>query len=462
MRAVAVRRSDGETTAVMTQTLPETRYAKTLDGGYIAYKILGKGEVDVAIVGSIATNIEVFMDFEPAARSWFDLASSARLTLHDRRGTGLSDDMGGLPNLETRADDLVAVLDAAGQERPILLASGDGGMVAALLAATRPDRVAGLVWFQAQARSVAAPDWPHGRNPSEVEQLAEAAETGWGTPAFVEQMYPSMKMEGDVVEFLATMQRHACGPATAVGFIRLHHEYDVRELLPTLRLPVLALASKGWSDDRMFRQAEATVELIPGGSLQVLPSTATRLWHPSVISETREFCGIGRPPPEFDTVLATVLFSDIVGSTEHQARLGDRAWKELLERHHATVRAALGRWRGVEIDTAGDGFFASFDGPARGIQCALEISRRVTDLGIQIRAGMHTGECELIDGKIGGLSVAIGARVAATASAAEVLVSQTVKDLVAGSGLEFEDRGERELKGVPGRWRLYSVASHPT
>ncbi len=444
----------------MTETVPETRYAKTLDGGYIAYKILGKGEVDVAIVGSIATNIEVFMGYEPAARSWFDLASSARVTLHDRRGTGLSDDMGGLPNLETRAADLVAVLDAAGQERPILLASGDGGMVAALLAATRPDRVAGLVWFLAQARSVAAPGWPHGRDPLEVEQLAEAAETGWGTPAFVEQMYPSMKSDGHALEFLATMQRHACGPATAVGFMRLHHQYDVREVLPTLRLPVTVLAPRGSSDDRLFRQAEATAELIPGGILQLLPATATRLWHPSVISETRTFCGIGQPPPELDTVLATVLFSDIVGSTGHQARLGDRAWKELVEQHHATVREALGRWRGVEIDTAGDGFFASFDGPARGIQCALEISRRVGDLGIQIRAGMHTGECELIDGKIGGLSVAIGARVAATASATEVLVSQTVKDLVAGSGLEFEDRGEHELKGVPGRWRLYSVASH--
>jgi class 3 adenylate cyclase len=183
------------------------------------------------------------------------------------------------------------------------------------------------------------------------------------------------------------------------------------------------------------------------------------MWHPSVITEARAFCGIDRAPPELDTVLATVLFSDIVGSTEHQARLGDRAWKELVEQHNATVRQALDRWRGREIDTAGDGFFASFDGPARGIQCALEISERVRNLGIQIRAGMHTGECELIDGKIGGLSVSIGARVAANALASEVCVSQTVKDLVAGSGLTFDDRGEHELKGVPGRWRLYAVGN---
>ena len=441
----------------MTGTVPETRYAKTLDGGYIAYKILGGGDVDVAIVGSIATNIEVFMDFEPAARSWFDLASSARVTMHDRRGTGLSDDMGGLPNLETRAADLLAVLDAAGQERPFLLASGDGGMVGALLAATRPDRVAGLIWFHAAARLVAGQGWPHGRDPHDVERLAMAAETGWGTAAFVRQMYPAMAMDGDTIEFLATMQRHACGPATAVGFIRLFHQYDVRDVLPTLRLPVLGLAPQGVSDDGLFRQARATVELIPDGTLRALPAAASRLWHPSVITEAHGFLGVDRPPPELDTVLATVLFSDIVGSTEHQARLGDRAWKQLIERHHAIVRQALARWRGVEIDTAGDGFFASFDGPARSIQCAQEIAQRVRDLGIQIRAGVHTGECELIDGKIGGLTVSIGARVAATAGASEVCVSQTVKDLVAGSGLTFDDRGAHELKGVPDRWHLYRV-----
>ena len=437
--------------------VPETRYAKTLDGGYIAYKILGSDGVDIAIVGSIATNVEVFMDFEPAARSWFDLASSARVTLHDRRGTGLSDDMGGLPNLETRAADLLAVLDASGQQCPMLLAAGDGGMVGALLAATRPDRVAGLVWFQAQGRTVAAPGWPYGRDPRDVERLAEAAETGWGTLAFVRQMYPSMEMDGHTVEFLATMQRQACGPATAVGFIRLLHEYDVREILPTLRLPVLALAPQGLSDDWLFRQAEETAKRIPCGIFHPLPAAAARLWHPSVIAETRAFCGIDRPPPELDTVLATVLFSDIVGSTEHQARLGDRAWKDLVQQHHTTVRRALTKWRGVEIDTAGDGFFASFDGPARCIQCALEISRRVRELGIETRAGVHTGECEVIDGKVGGLSVSIGARVAANAMASEVLVSQTVKDLVAGSGLTFTDRGEHELKGVPDHWRLYAV-----
>src|SRR6266545_1153407 len=229
--------------------IPATSYAKTLDGGYIAYKVLGNGPNEIAIIGSIATNIELFFEFEPAARSWTELASFSRLSLHDRRGTGLSDDMGGLPNLETRAADLLAVLDAAGQGRATLLASGDGGMVAALLAATHPERVSGLVWFGAQARSVAVPDWPFGRDPRDVDRLAREAEAGWGTEAFVRQMYPYAEMDDDVIQFLARMQRHACGPATAVGFIRLLDEYDVREILPTLRLPVLVLAPKGLSED---------------------------------------------------------------------------------------------------------------------------------------------------------------------------------------------------------------------
>jgi len=438
--------------------MPATRYAKTLDGGYIAYKVLGNGPNEIAIVGSIATNIELFLEFEAAARSWLELAAFSRLSLHDRRGTGLSDDMGGLPDLETRAADLLAVLDAADQERPMLLVSGDGGMVGALLAATHPERVGGLVWFGAQARSVATPGWPYGRDPSAVDRLAREAEVGWGTEAFVRQMYPSAEMDDDVIRFLARMQRHACGPATAVGFIRLLHEYDVREILPTLRLPVLVLATTGLPDDWIFEQAKATAELIPDAALHPLPPSASRLWDPMVVEETLAFCGIERPPPELDTVLSTVLFTDIVGSTEKQASLGDRGWKDLVERHHAVVREALARWRGVENDTAGDGFYATFDGPARAIRCAQQVTERVRDLGIEVRAGVHTGECEVIEGKCAGLTVSIGVRVAATAGPSEVRVTQTVKDLVAGSGLTFEDAGEYELKGVPDRWNLYRVA----
>ena len=437
----------------------QTRYAKTLDGGYIAYKLLGdpSSENEVAVIGSIATNVELFFDFEPAARSWSELASFSRLSLHDRRGTGLSDDMGGLPDLETRAADLLAVLDAAGLRRPTLLASADGGMVAALLAATHPDRAAGLVWFFAQARSVKTHGWPFGRDPDDVDLLAREAERSWGTEDFVRRMYANAEMDDDVIRFLARMQRHSCGPATAVGFIRLLHDYDVREILPTLRIPVLALGTEGYPREWVVEQARATAALIPGAVCRSLPASASRLWAPPVIEATFDFCGIQRPPPELDSILSTVLFTDIVGSVEKQAEFGDHAWKELVLQYRSIVRTTLERWRGKENDTAGDGFYAAFDGPARAIRCALEVAERVRDLGIEIRAGVHTGECELIEDKCSGLTVSIGARVAAVGGAGDVLVSQTVKDLVPGSGLQFDDAGEHQLKGVPGRWRLHKV-----
>jgi class 3 adenylate cyclase/pimeloyl-ACP methyl ester carboxylesterase len=437
----------------------QTRYAKTLDGGYIAYKALGdpSSENEVAVIGSIAANVELFFDFEPAARSWLELASFSRLSLHDRRGTGLSDDMGGLPDLETRAADLLAVLDSAGQRRPTLLASADGGMVAALLAATHPDRVAGLVWFFAQARSVKTHGWPFGRDPDDVDLLAKEAERAWGTEDFVRRMYAQAEMDDDVIRFLARMQRHACGPATAVRFIRLLHDYDVREILPTLRIPVLALGTEGYPGEWVVEQTRATAALIPGAVCRSMPARASRLWAPAVIEATFDFCGIQRPPPELDSILSTVLFTDIVGSVEKQAEFGDHAWKELVLRYRSIVRTTLERWRGRENDTAGDGFYAAFDGPARAIRCALEVAERVRDLGIEIRAGVHTGECELIEDKCSGLTVSIGARVAAVGGAGDVLVSQTVKDLVPGSGLQFDDAGEHQLKGVPGRWRLHKV-----
>jgi class 3 adenylate cyclase len=437
----------------------QTRYAKTLDGGYIAYKLLGdpSSENEVAVIGSIATNVELFFDFEPAARSWLELASFSRLSLHDRRGTGLSDDMGGLPDLETRAADLLAVLDAAGLRRPTLLASADGGMVAALLAATHPDRVAGLVWFFAQARSVKTRGWPFGRDPDDVDLLAREAERSWGTEDFVRRMYANAEMDDDVIRFLAKMQRHSCGPATAVGFIRLLHDYDVREILPTLRIPVLALGTEGYPGEWVVEQTRATAALIPGAVCRSMPARASRLWAPAVIEATFDFCGIQRPPPELDSILSTVLFTDIVGSVEKQAEFGDHAWKELVLQYRSIVRATLERWRGKENDTAGDGFYAAFDGPARAIRCALEVAERVRDLGIEIRAGVHTGECELIEDKCSGLTVSIGARVAAVGGPGDVLVSQTVKDLVPGSGLQFDEAGEHQLKGVPGRWRLHRV-----
>jgi class 3 adenylate cyclase len=237
----------------------------------------------------------------------------------------------------------------------------------------------------------------------------------------------------------------------------LLHDYDVREILPTLRIPVLALGTEGYPREWVVEQARATAALIPGAVCRSLPARASRLWAPTVIEATFDFCGIQRPPPELDSILSTVLFTDIVGSVEKQAEFGDHAWKELVLQYRSIVRTTLERWRGKENDTAGDGFYAAFDGPARAIRCALEVAERVRDLGIEIRAGVHTGECELIENKCSGLTVSIGARVAAIGGPGEVLVSQTVKDLVPGSGLRFDDAGEHQLKGVPGRWRLHKV-----
>ena len=432
--------------------VPHTRYAKTPDGGYIAYKVLGQGPPDIAVVGSIATNIEVFFEHEPAARFWLELASFSRLILHDRRGTGLSDDMGGWPNLETRAADLLAVLDAVGSRCPTIVAAADGGMVAALLAATHPERVASLVWSQAAARVVRAADWPHGITHDEMDKRARAAEAGWGSEAFVENIFGN-DVSPDTRRFLAKMQRHACGPATAVGFFRLFHEYDVRQVLPGLSLPVLVVAPAG---DRLPR-ARATAALIPGAAVHVLPADARFLWHSSHMDEIRGFLGVEQPPRQADRILSTVLFTDIVGSTAKAVELGDARWTNLLAEHHQAAQEEVARYRGRLVKTTGDGILATFDGPARAVRCAQAIANAVRPLGLAIRAGCHTGEIELAGDDVLGIAVHISARISALAESSQILVSSTVKDLVAGSGLEFEDRGAHTLKGVPSEWHLYAV-----
>jgi class 3 adenylate cyclase len=434
--------------------IPQTRYAKTPDGGYIAYMVLGDGPKDIAVVGSIPTNLEVFLEYAPAAQVWFELASFSRVILHDRRGTGLSDDMGGWPNLETRAADLIAMLDAAGSSCPTILAAGDGGMVAALVAATHPERVAGIVWGGAVACAVRKPDWPYGSSPDEIDALAGQAESEWGSEAFVERMYGNHHVPPDTKRFLARMQRHACGPATAVGFIRLRHEYDVRHVLPGLSLPVLVLAPDG---SNMLSHARATAALIPGATVHVLPADAIFLWHGSQVDAIRGFLGVAQAARQLDRILSTVLFTDIVGSTETAVRLGDARWRALVVEHDEAAKREVERHRGRFIHTTGDGLLAIFDGPARAVRCARAIINALGPLGLEIRAGCHTGEIELSDNDVQGIAVHIGARIAALAHASQVLVSSTVKDLVAGSGLVFEDNGTHALKGVPDEWHLYAV-----
>jgi class 3 adenylate cyclase len=441
---------------------PPVRYAPT-EGGYIAYQRLGDGPVDLAYVTSIASNLDAWWDYAPAAAYFQGWASFTRLLMHDRRGTGLSD-AGGRPDLETRVADLVAVLDDAGVERTALYGVYEGGMVAALFAAMYPERTRSLIWYSATGRVAYAPDHPWGATEQELREVADVTAATWGSEEQAAEMLRHAGIDPDELPgfaaFSARMNRLACGPATARDLYLVMAGCDVRTTLPAIRVPTLIIDRESF-DDRERAESEDVVARIPGAVLHRLPpGPKSALLDPEpTLAAARAFLGVPAAPTPTDTVLATVLFTDIVDSTQLQARLGDHRWKQLAEQHHAVIREDLARFGGVEQDTAGDGFYARFDGPARAIRCGLAATEAVTRLGIEIRAGVHTGECEIVDGKCGGLSVSIGARVASMATASQVLVSQTVRDLVAGSGLRFDDAGEHELKGVPERWRLYRVVA---
>jgi class 3 adenylate cyclase len=427
----------------------DVRYVRTPDGTYIAYQTLGEGPIDIAWQPDVYSNVDAIWHV-PKYAAWFSgLAAFSRLILHDRRSTGASSRNVLPPNLETRVADSLAVLDAVGSDRPVLGGQLEGGAANVLFAATMPDRVHSLFWWYPAPRSSRAPDYPWGGSPEELDQRMREKMEHWGTREFDDPAEPTFPW--------AMLSRQSATPDVAINLELIWRQTDVRGTLPAVTAPTLLLAREQDRDALEYLRSlmpRASVQLFPGGG-DVLPAIDEQ---PAVLRTIREFIGVDVPVPELDRVLATVLFTDIVGSTERQAALGDRGWKELVRGHHGIMRDALTRWRGVEIDTAGDGFYATFDGPARAIRCALEVSQRVRDLGVEIRAGIHTGECELIDRKMGGLAVTIGARVARLSAASEVLVTQTVKDLVAGSGLAFQDKGERELKGVPDRWRLYRVA----
>ncbi|MDP9299457.1 MAG: adenylate/guanylate cyclase domain-containing protein [Actinomycetota bacterium] len=440
--------------------LPDTYYAKTADGVYIAYQVIGDGPIDVVSQPDWPGNIDMEQD-DPLGGPWFrEVASFSRLILHDRRGIGLSSRNVALPNLETRVSDLLTVLEAVGSERPVLVGIFESGAPNALLAATKPERVHSMVWQEPNPRFAWAPDYPWGRTSEDMEAELRDIEL-WGTIAYgraflQDEATRENVMPDSEVAHLAKASRNACTPDVARALARIWYETDVRSILPAVQVPTLVLAKRSREED--FRRASYVASLIPGAELHETPGLEwTEDDMRSTAEEIRRFAGVDRPAPELDTILSTVLFTDIVGSTEKQAALADHGWKKLIERHHAIVRGSLVRWHGVENDTAGDGFYATFEGPARAIRCAQEVGERVRDLGIEIRAGVHTGECELIDNKVGGLAVTIGARIASNAGPSEVLISQTVKDLDAGPGLTFADAGEHELKGVPDRWRLYRV-----
>ncbi len=439
--------------------IPETHYARASDGTYLAYQVVGDGPVDLVWQFDWFGDVDLVWELAFYRSLFTELAGFSRLILHDRRGTGLSSRNVPVANLETRGSDTLTVMDTVGSDRAVLTGVFEGGSPNVLLAATRPDRVRSVVWLEPKARSVPAHDYPWGQTPDETEAERRAL-VQWGTAEYgrvfveLENAHENEQMPRQADVF-ARLSRHWCTPDVALELFEAWYETDVRGVLPSVQVPALLLVH----EDRPGRRAEAAAvaSLMPAADLRTLSAPWDEAGLPAWADEIRRFVGVDRPPTDLDTTLATVLFTDIVGATERQAALGNREWKVLVERHHAAVRQSLARWHGVERDTAGDGFFATFDGPARAIRCGLEAVARVSDLGLEVRVGLHTGECEIIDGKVGGLAVSIGARVAALAAPSEVLVSQTVKDLVAGSGLGFADAGEHELKGVPDRWRLHRV-----
>ncbi|HEY7477684.1 MAG TPA: adenylate/guanylate cyclase domain-containing protein [Actinomycetota bacterium] len=450
-------------------TVPETRYAKTADGVHIAYQVLGDGPIDVLFVLGWLTHIERLWEEPRIARFLDRLASFSRVMIFDKRGVGLSDRVpeDRLPSLEIRMDDARAVMDAAGSERAVVLGHSEGGPMATLFAATYPERTIGLVLFGTGLCWNGAPDypWPRYGSDEEFEELAAERETGWGTRALArryvaEGFAPSMADDEAAVAWLADYMRNAASPGAAGAFARMNRRIDVRSALPAIHVPTLVLARDDDPDFPM-EETEWIAQQIRGARFASYPGDEHYIfWGDQnvLLDEIERFVARVRDDEaDLDRVLATVVFTDIVDSTAVAAKLGDKGWKDLVERHHGVVRAMLGRFRGAEVDTAGDGFFATFDGPARGVRCALAIRDAVPDLGIQVRAGVHTGEVELIAGKAGGIAVNVGARIAGVAAPSEVLVSHTVEGLVSGSGLVFEDAGEHELKGVPDRWQLYRV-----
>jgi pimeloyl-ACP methyl ester carboxylesterase len=441
--------------------VPETRYAMSGDVA-IAYQIIGDGRFDVVLVPGSPSSLEFFWRYEFTARWLRRLGSFCRVLFFDKRGTGLSDRVAGIANLETRMDDVRAVMDAAGSQRAGLIGMSEGGPMSLLFAATYPDRVRALVVYGAMPRFTRAPDFPFGITREQWMRESEMEVRLWGTVELARE-WAGPDAGPEDLERSTTLMRLSGSPGAWRALMEMNVDIDVRGALGSIRVPTLVLHRR---EDAVIpiEGARWMAERIPAARMIEHPGGPHapfrgdwQLWCDEIERFLVPICTGPEPEPEPDLMLATILFTDIVDSTARAAELGDRGWRELLEQHHERIRGQLARFRGVELDTA-DGFFARFDGPARAIRCACAIRESVAELGLEVRAGLHSGECELLDGKVAGIAVSIGARVAAQAGPREVLVSQTVKDLVAGSGIEFAERGVAELKGVPGEWRLYAVA----
>jgi pimeloyl-ACP methyl ester carboxylesterase len=442
---------------------PATRYAKSGDTS-IAYQVVGDGPLDLVLVLGFTTHLELQWESPAFARFFERISSFSRLIIFDKRGTGLSDPIAEVPTLEQRVDDVRAVMDAAGSERAALFGISEGGPMSVLFAATHPDRVTALVLHGAMGRTTEAPDYPWA-SPAEAlrEAAAEFIAPYWGQQAegMVELFAPSLADDPGAVEFTARIERSAASPAMVQQIFEMFLDIDVRAILPTIHVPTLVLHRRG---DRVVnrRAGEELADQIPDARYVELPGIDHVPWagnSEDVLGEIEEFLTGVRTVPEPDRVLATVMFTDIVGSTERAAELGDAQWGEVLAVHQAAVRRELGRFRGREVKTLGDGCLATFDGPARAIRCGRAIVEAAHSHGLEVRIGLHCGEVELMEDDVGGIAVHIAARVGAIAAPGEVLVSSTVKDLVAGSEIPFADRGAKQLKGVPDEWRLFAAAA---
>jgi pimeloyl-ACP methyl ester carboxylesterase len=439
---------------------PRTRYALSGDA-HIAYQVFGEGDLDLVFVPGFVSNIEHYWEMPRVPDVLERLGSFARVVMFDKRGTGLSDPVAGPPPLEQRMDDMQAVMDAVGVERAALFGISEGGPASVLFAATYPDRTSALVLYGSTPRFRTDSDISWGVPDEAVEALLAETSARWGDGALLHLFAPAAADDPGMEEVWGRFQRASASPAMARAVVAALFEIDVRDVLATIRVPTLILHRKG---DLIapVEGARLTAERIPDARLVEFEGTDhvpfTGDFDP-VLDEMEEFLTGTRQARPLDRVLATVMFTDIVDSTRRAADAGDRRWRELIERHDELTRRQLDRFRGQEVKTLGDGFLATFDGPARAIECACAIRDGVGPHGLEVRAGLHTGECELYGDDVRGMAVNIGARVGALAGANEVLVSSTVKDLVVGADLQFTERGEHQLKGVPGKWRLYAAAA---
>jgi pimeloyl-ACP methyl ester carboxylesterase len=442
----------------MVGVTPETRYAKSGDVN-IAFQVVGEGPRDLILVPGWMSNIEVLWDEPAVARFLRRLATFSRLILFDKRGTGLSDRLGNLPDLETRMDDVRAVMDEVGSERAALCGYSEGGVMCALFAATYPTRTTALITIGSYARQKPGPGYPWGRTQEQQEQFLDSIQKGWGGPVGLDLRAPSVAQDDRVRQWWARFLRMSASPAAALALTRMNYDIDIRHVLPAIHVPSLLLHAIGDMTVDVHT-SHYMAERIPSAKVVVLPSKDHLPWGAdadAILDEIEEFLTGQRHGPEPDRILATILFTDIVGSTDRAAELGDKGWRDLLESFYGVVRRELPRFRGKEVGTAGDGVLATFDGPARGVRCARSITDAVLSLGIKVRTGLHTGECEIIEDNVGGIAVHTASRVAGLAHPGEVLVSHTVKDLVAGSGIRFESRGTHALRGVPGEWPLFAA-----